>query len=53
MYYKKIARMILYFSGTGNTRWIATKISEAIGEKLCYIPNLFPNTWMATAKNRA
>lgn len=40
MYYKKIARMILYFSGTGNTRWIATKISEAIGEKLCYIPDL-------------
>lgn len=32
--------MILYFSGTGNTRWVAQQIAEAIGEKLCYIPDL-------------
>ena len=32
--------MIFYFSGTGNTRWIATKIADAIGEKLYYIPDL-------------
>ena len=32
--------MIFYFSGTGNTRWIAQQIAEAIGEKLLYIPDL-------------
>ena len=32
--------MILYFSGTGNTQWIATKIAEAIGETLYNIPDL-------------
>ena len=32
--------MILYFSGTGNTRWVAQQIAEAIGEELLYIPDL-------------
>ena len=32
--------MIFYFSGTGNTRWLATQIAEAIGEQLLYIPDL-------------
>ena len=32
--------MIFYFSGTGNTRWVATQIAEAIGEELFYIPDL-------------
>ena len=32
--------MILYFSGTGNTRWVAQQIAEAIGEQLLYIPDL-------------
>ena len=32
--------MIFYFSGTGNTKWIAQQISEAIGERLLYIPDL-------------
>jgi len=32
--------MILYFSGTGNTRWVAQQIAESIGEQLLYIPDL-------------
>ena len=32
--------MIFYFSGTGNTRWVATQIADAIGEELLYIPDL-------------
>ena len=32
--------MIFYFSGTGNTRWVAGQIAEAIGEELWYIPDL-------------
>ena len=32
--------MIFYFSGTGNTRWIARQLAEAIGETFFYIPDL-------------
>ena len=32
--------MIFYFTGTGNTRWVAKEIAEAIGEELLYIPQL-------------
>ena len=32
--------MVFYFSGTGNTRWIAEQIAKAIGEQLLYIPDL-------------
>lgn len=32
--------MIFYFSGTGNTRWVATEIAKALGEELLYIPDL-------------
>lgn len=32
--------MIFYFSGTGNTRWAATKLAEATGERLIYIPDV-------------
>lgn len=32
--------MIFYFSGTGNTRWVATEIAKGLGEELLYIPNL-------------
>ena len=32
--------MIFYFSGTGNTKWVAEQIAEAIGEELLYIPEL-------------
>ena len=32
--------MIFYFSGTGNTRWVAQQIAETIGEELLYIPDL-------------
>lgn len=32
--------MIFYFSGTGNTKWVAGQIAEAIGEELLYIPDL-------------
>lgn len=32
--------MIFYFSGTGNTRWVASQIADAIGEELLYIPDL-------------
>ena len=32
--------MILYFSGTGNTRWVARQIAEAIDEELLFIPDL-------------
>ena len=31
--------MIFYFSGTGNTRWIARQIAEAVGEELVFIPD--------------
>ena len=31
--------MIFYFSGTGNTRWVAQQIAEAIGEELISIPD--------------
>ena len=32
--------MIFYFTGTGNTRWVAEQIAEAIGEELLFIPDL-------------
>ena len=32
--------MIFYFSGTGNTRWVASEIAKAINEELFYIPDL-------------
>ena len=32
--------MIFYFTGTGNTKWVAQQISDAIGEQLLYIPDL-------------
>ena len=32
--------MIFYFSGTGNTRWVATAIAKALSEELLYIPDL-------------
>lgn len=32
--------MIFYFTGTGNTRWVAKEIAEAIGEELLSIPQL-------------
>ena len=32
--------MIFYFSGTGNTRWVARQIADAMGEELLYIPDL-------------
>ena len=32
--------MIFYFSGTGNTIWVAGQIAEAIGEELLFIPDL-------------
>ncbi len=31
--------MIFYFSGTGNTKWVAQQLAEATGEKLLYIPD--------------
>ncbi|MBQ2210180.1 MAG: EFR1 family ferrodoxin [Prevotella sp.] len=31
--------MIFYFSGTGNTKWVAQQLAEATGEQLCYIPD--------------
>lgn len=32
--------MIIYFSGTGNTRWAAEELSMATEEKLIYIPDV-------------
>ena len=32
--------MIFYFSGTGNTKWVASQIADAIGEELLYMPDL-------------
>ena len=32
--------MIFYFTGTGNTKWVARQIADAIGEELLYIPDL-------------
>lgn len=32
--------MIFYFSGTGNTRWIAKQLAEAIDEEFIYIPDM-------------
>ena len=37
---KFLTYMIFYFSGTGNTRWVAQQIAEAIGEELLCIPDL-------------
>lgn len=37
--YRLLCRMIFYFSGTGNTRWVANQLAEATGEKLLYIPD--------------
>ena len=31
--------MIFYFSGTGNTRWVASQLAEALGEDLLSIPD--------------
>ena len=31
--------MIFYFSGTGNTKWVAQQLAEATGEELRYIPD--------------
>ena len=31
--------MIFYFSGTGNTQWVAKQIAEGIDERLLYIPD--------------
>ena len=30
--------MIFYFTGTGNTRWVAKQLAEATGEELYFIP---------------
>ena len=32
--------MVFYFSGTGNTRWVARQMADAIDEELLYIPDL-------------
>ena len=32
--------MIFYFSGTGNTEWVARQIASAIGEELLFVPDL-------------
>ena len=32
--------MIFYFTGTGNTKWVAQQISKATGERLLFIPDL-------------
>lgn len=31
--------MIFYFSGTGNTKWVARQLAEVTGEELLYIPD--------------
>lgn len=31
--------MIFYFSGTGNTKWVAQQLAKATGEQLLYIPD--------------
>ncbi len=35
--------MIFYFSGTGNTKWVAEQIAHTIGEALLFIPDLIRN----------
>ena len=32
--------MIFYFTGTGNTKWVAQQIAEGIGEELFFIPDM-------------
>ena len=32
--------MVFYFSGTGNTKWVASQIAKALNEQLLYIPDL-------------
>lgn len=34
-----LCTMIFYFSGTGNTRWAATRLAEATGERMLFIPD--------------
>ena len=41
--------MIFYFSGTGNTRWVASEIAKAINEELFYIPDLIREEPMVSA----
>ena len=36
--------MIFYFSGTGNTRWAATMLANATGERLLFIPEELEGT---------
>lgn len=31
--------MIFYFSGVGNSRWVAEKLSKALGDRLVFIPD--------------
>lgn len=38
-----LCRMIFYFSGTGNTKWAAKSIAEALGEQLVSIPEARDN----------
>ena len=40
MDYLYLCAMIFYFSGTGNTKWAAQQIADAIHEELLYIPDL-------------
>lgn len=35
--------MVFYFSGTGNSKWVAKQISVVIHEKLFYIPSIIDN----------
>ncbi|MCS2387613.1 EFR1 family ferrodoxin [Bacteroides thetaiotaomicron] len=38
--------MIFYFSGTGNSKWIANQLSKEQQEDLCFIPDAWKNdTW--------
>lgn len=36
-FFYNFAGMIFYFSGTGNTKWVAQQIAEALGEKMVAI----------------
>ncbi len=35
--------MIFYFTGTGNTKWVARQLADATGEKLLFIPDELRN----------
>ena len=46
-----LCTMILYFSGTGNTRWAAQRLAETTGERVLFIPDELKTDCRYTLEN--